>query len=168
MPVSTFLKHFNSTFKQEKPWRLRLLPCAAKRRLTTMMHTKQSPQVYPLQPSGKTAQPGGIGRHSAHGCVSQLNCFESDTQSLYSKSSCSRYGPEYLRKIESPFRNETRINTSTPWDKYLWQWGPATQDSTPWESSTLGWSDNLHPMRYNILPPQESDPYQYTSSTVLA
>ena len=56
----------------------------------------------------------------------------------YYRSPCCR------RTTQS--KNKAWRNTSAPWGKYSWQWGPRTPESTLWEASTLDWYNSLRPM----------------------
>ena len=40
LTVAEFARHFNETSPQQEPWRLCLLPCAAKHHMLTILHTK--------------------------------------------------------------------------------------------------------------------------------
>ena len=131
-PVSHFLCHFKSYLPQPKPFQLRLLPYANNRQLCTILHTKRSPQYFPLPQSRRIALPVGNEKPSAHGCASPQTSPESRIQSLSSISFLGGCAQGSSQQTDRPFKSEAWSNTSAPWGKYLRQWGPNIQDSTPW------------------------------------
>ena len=70
LPISSFLKIFNSSFPQPNHSRLRLLPYAVTHHMYTMLHTKRSPQGYPFPLSVKTKNNVGSGKPTAPGFTS--------------------------------------------------------------------------------------------------
>ena len=82
LPISSFLQNFNSSFPQPNHSRLRLLPYAVTHHMYTMLHTKRSPQVSPITPSGNTTQHRGSSNPNVPGFASPSTSRESIIQSL--------------------------------------------------------------------------------------
>ena len=103
--VAEFTCHSNSDFQQQEPWRLRLLPCAAKHHMLTMLHTKWSPRYFLLAHYGSTQPPGRNGKPSMHGFTSHWNSQESRNPYYFSKFSWNEYGRDSLQLTDTPFKN---------------------------------------------------------------
>ena len=69
LPVTAFIKSFNTPFPQSTTGRLYLLPSGMKLSLHTMLLTKQSPKASQLPDFAKTTKRGDNRTPSVHGCT---------------------------------------------------------------------------------------------------
>ena len=65
LPYQKCIYHFCTHFPQSKTWRLPPLSSVCRQNITTMLHNKQSPRVYPQPSSRKAPLPGANGGTSA-------------------------------------------------------------------------------------------------------
>ena len=124
LPDRKFLSHFCTHFPQSKPWRLLPLLSVCRRDLTTMLHNKQSPRVYPQTSSRKVPTPGTNGGTYAAGIKLPSTSKTFKTPFLSSVFSPRASMPAFCLRKGNLSRIDMSSNTSARLVKSLHPWGP--------------------------------------------